>query len=395
MASRRQYLAAVGGLGTVGIAGCSSLPVGGSEGGWSERYGASEKRTFLWNTLPLSDGYLLTGSQSTAAQSQDALVIKLDGDHEVEWEETLGGEGWDWLETTVSTEDGFVAFGSKSGNAWLVGLDEDGDVEWEETYGTEDTRTWGWRMTSAGDGGFVLVGQVEPGSGPQRGWVRKTGEEGETDWTMEYSPEDGGQTRLSGVVRDGDGYLVAGHKEGDGSRVGTVVRVTGDGEIDWEESYEEGRLGSIVADGDGYIAVGRSGDDEAQIVAITADGDERWEETYDEADRGYFTDIAPVSGGLFGDDGYIAVGSARITESEPRRQLAWVVGLDGNGEVKTEHVADEEVESMVFAVAETDGGYVVTGSVNEEPDSETNSRDGWVFETSSADAVDELDTDVF
>lgn len=395
MASRREYLAAVGGLGAVGIAGCSSLPVGGSGGGsWSERYGEAGKRTFLWNTLPLEDGYLLTGSQSTDERSQDALVIKLDGDHEVEWQEPFGGDGWDWLQSTVSTEDGFVAFGSKGGSAWLVGLDEDGNLEWESTYGAENTRTWGWRMTAA-DEGFILVGQDQPESGPRQGWVRKTDAEGETAWKTEYGAEDDSQTRLSGVVRDGNGYLAAGQKRVADSRVGVVVRVTDDGDIDWEERYEEGGLGTIVADGDGYIAAGRSADDEAQLVAITADGDERWEETYDKEDRANFGDVVPVSGGLFGDDGYIAVGTARITVSEPRRGLAWVVGLDASGEVQTEHVADDDLDSMVFAVSETDGGYVVTGSVTEDPDSEENARDGWVFQTSGADAVGDLDTDVF
>lgn len=401
MATRRRYLTALGGLGTVALAGCSALS-SQSGGGWSERYGTDGTVTYFWHALPTGDGgYLLSGSESTEERSQDGLLVKVNDERDVEWRETSGEDRWDWLDTAVETGDGYIVTGTRSDKAVILGVDGDGDVEWERNFGADDddSQTYGWRAAPTEDGGIVLVGRQFSSYDEQTAWAVKTDEEGDPDWETTFHPEGAASTRFSDVVPTGEGYLVAGQINADDTKEQLVVGLGDDGDVEWSETYEEGSLERLVPDGDGFVAAGQS-DDEAQLLAVDAEGEERWEETFDAAAEARFNDVIAASGGplgdLLGDSGYLAVGTATEDPDDTRIQRAWLVAVDGDGEATEEILADGDVDSMAYVVEPAhDGGYLVAGSLTEDPEKSTEVRDGWLFSTSGVEGTEDIDSDAF
>lgn len=382
---RRDLLRTAVAAGSVGIAGCLDT-IAGEPTTWTETYGDDEVTTYFWDVLPTSDGgFLAVGSDSVEGQMQDALVVKFDEEGDDEWRETYGGTGWDWFAGVAETDDGYVLAGSRDAGdedhawdyrAWLVGIEVDGDVDWEETYG-EFGFTYGWRMIEAVDDGYLFVARSseEAFSGVWTPLVVKTDHDGDEEWREILDPADADSARLTDAVVDDDGYVLSGSLvEPDTGPVGYAVRLDDRGDVDWEETYDEGRLNRLTATDDGVVVAGRwmEGDsEEAWLLAIDEDGDERWSETEDLDDRSAYTDVVPIqAGGVLeglmggGGDGYMVTGWSQPADSDDRN--GWIVRTDAEGDPDAEEEWDDG-SSAPWAIDPTDdGGYVVVGYEDED-----------------------------
>lgn len=301
--------------------------------------------------------------------------MKYDADGDDEWRETHGGQYYDWFAGATGTDDGYVVAGTRftedGSEAWLLGVDEDGDDEWEETY-RESNLTYGWRMRAAVDDGYLLVGHTSEDQQTWRPLLLKTDEDGDEEWRDTYRPEDAATARFTGGLRQDDGYLLTGHAtEPDADRsTGYVVAVDAEGDVEWEETYDDGRLERAIPDGDGYVITGNhiesSDEQEGLLLAIDGEGDERWTETYVGDGFASLTDVVPQQGGGLlggGGGGYVATGLSGDSGSEHEAVL---LSVDGEGALEAEQEWDAQTGAAWALEQTNDGGYVAAGWVDED-----------------------------
>jgi predicted secreted protein len=112
-------------------------------------------------------GYLIVGkTESFGAGGYDVYVFKLDKNGNKQWEKTFGGEGWDWANAVIQTQDGGYlivggteSFGAGGYDVYVFKLDKNGNKQWEKTFGGEG---WDWAnaVIQTQDGGYLIVGRT-------------------------------------------------------------------------------------------------------------------------------------------------------------------------------------------------------------------------------------------
>ena len=196
------------------------------------------------------------------------------------------------------------------------------------------------------DGGFVIAGNSTAG-----GWVLKLNGDGSVDWQKTY------YQFLHSIQQTADGcYIVAGSMAGNA----WVMKLDTDGSVLWQKTYGKGSLSSIQKTSDGkYLAAGStcvSIDCDTLILKINADGSSVWGKHYSQSNNDNSASAVQVlSGG-----GYIVAGNTSFYYSEDDffqvqkfradDSLAWQKKYNG-GNGDSAHSIQET----------TDGGYVVAG----------------------------------
>lgn len=345
---------------------------------WRKTYGNDDFRTFLWGVTPTSDGgYLAAGSQDSTDTIQDGLVLKVDSEGEEEWLETFSGPEYDWLNTAVETDDGYVGVGTRTtevtepGEAWLLGVETDGDRDWEQTF-REERVTYGWSMALTEDGGYLLVGRtaMDPSASDWQPIVIKTDAEGDPKWRRTYLTDDAIGGRFQGAVPTDDGYLITGsvvESEGDQSR-GYAMEIDADGEEQWRQTYDEGLLGRVTAVDRGYVATGFQYGPEGRegwLLGVGRDGAEQWSQTYTRGTDASVLDVAPADGLRDGGGGYLAGGWYRKESDD--NQIGWLLEVSQSGQMLRETAWDDVGASSISGVeAVGDGAYVIAGWADED-----------------------------
>jgi len=234
--------------------------------------------------------YILAGR--TASRNGNAIVLCTDQDGNIIWYNTYGGANDDRADCLVENPDGnFVFAGSFStlndhGNDyWLVKSNRDGEVIWSQMYSVGDNafNEECYSLIPTDDDGFLLTGIAMLDQ--TVGYVVKVNSEGEAVWQRTF---DGGgnSTRLYDALSTEDGgYLLFGETASEGDIAEWLVKVNGDGEIVWQQIYEDqsdlpGDGYSIVsADQNGiFLAAHRVVEDTTRTILRRADneGNELW-----------------------------------------------------------------------------------------------------------------------
>jgi len=128
------------------------------------------------NESILAVGY----TTSKGAGWQDAWVIQLDKDGNVEWEKTFGGDEKDVMVSAIKVNNKYLLAGNTSSEskdegklmvAWVIQLDKDGNVEWEKTFGgDENIITNG--IICKDDKSFFLFGKIQVSEKEEYdGWI--------------------------------------------------------------------------------------------------------------------------------------------------------------------------------------------------------------------------------
>jgi len=148
---------------------------------WEKSYGG-KNADYLFDAQPTADnGFILAGSSlsgktgnKTAGNNGDLdyWVWKMDANGKLDWQKSLGGSGFDLLQSIKWTQDGgFILAGTSSSNQgldklsdskglsdfWVVKLDAKGQEQWQQTIGgsgQEDLLT----VIPTRDGGYLLGG---------------------------------------------------------------------------------------------------------------------------------------------------------------------------------------------------------------------------------------------
>ncbi|NUQ14093.1 MAG: T9SS type A sorting domain-containing protein [Flavobacteriales bacterium] len=148
--------------------------------------------------------YSNDGDVSGHHGSMDAWVLKLDGAGTILWQKCMGGNGDDEFRSAQQTSDGgFILAGSTGSNdgdvigyhgdndAWVVKLSANGDLQWQKSLGGSQG-DGGNAVRQTTDGGFILTGGTTSNDGDVSGfhqgfgvsdaWVVKLNDVGTLEW---------------------------------------------------------------------------------------------------------------------------------------------------------------------------------------------------------------------
>ncbi|WP_374504542.1 T9SS type A sorting domain-containing protein [Flavobacterium sp.] len=284
---------------------------------WEKSYGG-KNADYLFDAQPTADnGFILAGSSlsgktgtKTASNNGDLdyWVWKMDANGKLDWQKSLGGSGFDLLQSIKGTQDGgFILAGTSSSNQgmdkqsdskglsdfWVVKLDAKGQELWQQTIGgsgQEDLLT----VIPTRDGGYLLGGssssaktiisttstlktqstakedltlKTESTRGSMDYWIVKLDSKGNVMWQKTYGGRYSDLLRSLEQTKDG-GFILGGYSNSPQSGDKTAASIgIGDywiiktdelGAIEWQNTYG--------GTGDNQLYVIHQTDDEGYIV---------------------------------------------------------------------------------------------------------------------------------
>jgi hypothetical protein len=327
---------------------------------WKKTYGGTDLDVGYAIQQCNDGGYIMAGTVfskdgdvSGHHDDDDAWVVKLDNQGNIEWQRALGGSGWDEARCIQQTTDGGFIMAGWSGSLdgdvtgnhgaldfWLVKLNPTGAIQWQKSLGGSSI-DMARSLKATDDGGYIVAGQTMSNDGQVSGnngnddyWVVKLDSFGAIEWqnTLGGTGSDIGQ---SVALCNDTGYYVVGTtgSANNGDVMGYhggldvwVVKLSKLGEIEWslalggsepDHGYAISKTiddGCIVAgstesqDGD---VQGNDGGADLWVIKLSEGGIIEWQKTLGgtQAEQGF--DINQVS-----DDGFIATGFTRSNDGD-------------------------------------------------------------------------------
>jgi hypothetical protein len=387
----------------------------------------SDHGYILCGSATSNDGDV-TGHHGLTAPIQDNLdywIVKLDSNHAIQWQKSLGGIAGDQAKNVEQTADGgYIVSGESesidgdvtgnhgSRDYWIVKLNASGNIQWQKSYGgTSDDFNPSIKQTT--DGGYVIAGSSLSNDGDVTGhntggygadyWVIKVDTSGNIQWQKSYGGNSDDQAYDVKQTSDG-GYILSGTSNStDGDVTGNhggydywVVKIKANGNIQWQKSYggsewdlfpaiQQTKDGGYVLAGsttssDGQVTGNHSKYSDYWVVKIKANGKLVWEKSFGgtkfEGSQG--GNIAEggcqieqtqngeyiVSGTSFSKNGDVTGHNGNTSTSD-----LWLVKLDTTGNLKWQKSLggsnNEGVEDYGVCIQQTkDGGYVAFCSTN-------------------------------
>lgn len=213
---------------------------------WVSTYGETEM-DFAKSVIQTSDGgyAMVGGTMGTDGETYDAYLVRTDPEGKQMWARAYGGDDGDFATSIAEVEGGgFIiggateSFGKGVVDVYLIRTDGDGEVIWAETFGGEDWDVaWDVRQTS--DGGFIAAGETK--SFTEYGmdvYLVRTDSDGNSLWARNYGG-DGRQTAQAVWEASEGDFVVGGYTytyEEWGQDI-YIASVDPDGEVLWVKTY--------------------------------------------------------------------------------------------------------------------------------------------------------------
>lgn len=352
---------------------------------WEKSYGGKHA-DYLFDAQPTADyGFILAGSSlsnKTGNKTEDNhgdldyWVWKMNEKGDLDWQKSLGGSGFDLLQSIKNTKDGgFILAGTSNSpndfqkkdtckgvtDFWVIKLDAKGGEQWQKTIGGggQDELITAFQTR---DGGYILggssssnpsikknnsnekssldakpdlYGKSEKSRGNMDYWIVKLDKVGVVQWQKTYGGEYTDLLRSMEQTKDG-GYVLGGYsnspQSGDktDANIGIgdywIVKIDDKGAIEWQKTY------------------GGNGDNELYVIHQTDDG------------------------------GYIAGGNSNSTS--PLTSLGgmvsngtdyWVLKMDDKGTIVWSETYDfGKVDILTSLVENNDHTYLIGGYAQSE-----------------------------
>ncbi len=360
--------------------------------GWSRTYTSAGTDSVL-ETLSLgSSGYLSIGMvQGTSGQGIDLWIAQLDAEGAVQRERSLGGTGYDFgMGIAEGIGGGYFAVGNTSSfgaglqDAWVLKLSTEGEIEWQRTIGSPVENTVYAYLVQ--NDGYLLAG-TNVTSGEYDGWLLKLDAEGQVVWSRSYARAD--VDFFSSLLPIEGGGALVGATALDSEIV--LLEIDALGAIVWQKSYSRGGVGEYPylaslrpRTGGGARVMAEMADSDIDIVLfdVDADGEVIVSRSYGGTDYdGTFpipTLDTPDGGTVF----------TAVTQSfGAGSQDIWLVRLDTDGDILWQKTfgssSDDTPEDLVMTPG---GGFLVSGSSYGEFG--MGGYNGWIFEVDEDGVVD-------
>ncbi len=264
---------------------------------WQNTIGGAGGDRICSVTQVADGGYILAGSSNSPVsydKTEDSWgdfeywIIKVNAGGIIEWQNSIGGGEFDFLNTIRQTPDGgFILGGNSSSDAsgdkteeniysydyWVIRLDAVGNIVWQNTIGGLGYDSCE-KIELTSDGGFLLGGysssgvaydKTEPLVGGFDYWVVKIDSTGVIQWDRTYGAEDF-EYLSDMLVYPDDGFVMGGFSDsgisGDKTQFGNgwldywLIRLDADGNIIWDldlGGWDYDALRNISFDADGGI----------------------------------------------------------------------------------------------------------------------------------------------
>ncbi len=228
--------------------------MGATEVEWERTYGGVGHDWGLAACRLLDGGYILVGKSTSYAENH-VLVIAVDSLGRIRWTHAFGHEGGyqDGNAVCVRPDGSFLVVVSGTTNQGFENClvqkyNNNGDVIWSRTYGEggDGLRLWCTSLVSTDDGGFILAGYQEIINTSSRFWVVKITADGEPQWDHIYEELPGRCNNLI-QLRDSD-YVLSGVSIGNNNYCPCVARISLFGDGIWSRSYD-----AVAYPSSGYV----------------------------------------------------------------------------------------------------------------------------------------------
>ncbi len=361
----------------------------------------------------------------------------------IEWQKTIGGNGYDAILALQITDDGGYILGGTSGSNisgdkteisfgardyWVVKLDASGNIQWQNTIGGSD-EDFITSIQQTTDGGYILGGwsksdisgnKTKDNHGSYDYWVLKLNATGAIQWQNTFGGKD--DDRLSSLQQTTDGgYILGGNSNSNVSGDKTensngyvdywVLKLDKEGAIQWQNTIGGNGADALFSlqqtfDG-GYILGGFSysnisgdktenilGGSDYWVVKLDTSGSIQWQNTIGGSgfDRLYILQLTTDGGYILG--GYSDSNiSGDKTENNIGDDDYWVVKLSEIGDIQWQNTIGGNGKDELLSLQQTtDGGYILGGfsSSNISGDKTENclgSDDCWVLKLDAAGAI--------
>ncbi len=250
---------------------------------WQKLYGGSFDE-YLKSLIPTADGGYILGIDSDSGISgnktqnskgvNDYWIVKISSTGAIEWQKTIGGSNYDYLNSLELTSDGgYIAAGFSTSNIsgdktenrvgeydyWVIKLNSTGSIEWQNTIGGAGAEVSCFAV-EAEAGTYLIAGASTSGAGGDKTearigpvatydyWVLKLGNTGNIIWQNTIGGN--GSDYPQALLASGDNkYLIGGYTDsglsGDKTEAnyspGTndywLVRLDFSGNMIWDKSF--------------------------------------------------------------------------------------------------------------------------------------------------------------
>ncbi|MFI5173155.1 MAG: T9SS type A sorting domain-containing protein, partial [Chitinophagales bacterium] len=392
---------------------------------WQNTIGGDWEDFYRCMALTSDGGFIIGGasfSNISGDKSEhkvggcDYWVLKLNSIGSVEWQNTIGGNGIEYLESIIQTSDGGYLLGGASDSGlggdktepkmgeydyWLVKLTSTGTIQWQNTIGGSDD-DWLFSVIETNDNGFLLGGysssgissdKTEANIGEEDYWIVKINSTGVIEWQNTIGGTDRDKCFEVNKTSDG-GYIVGGFSQSNistdksenniGSDDYWIIKINSSGDIEWENTI--GGSGSDqlfdinqTTDG-GYIVGGSSKSDvsgdktedqfgtynlltDYWILKLNSVGVIEWQNTIGGSSYDNCSTARQTS-----DGGYIIGGDSKSGISGDKTEICrgendyWTVKLNNLGDIEWQKtLGGDDFDITGWAFETLDGGFVIAG----------------------------------
>ncbi|MBK9399657.1 MAG: T9SS type A sorting domain-containing protein [Bacteroidetes bacterium] len=386
---------------------------------WQNTIGGSDREE-VFEVQQTSDGGYIIGGMSSSNISGDKTensqggydywIVKTDSIGSILWQNTIGGNSNDRLNSIQQTTDGGYILGgyslsgisgdktenSISWDYWIVKTDSTGIIEWENTIGG-DSVDYLYSIRQTADGGYILGGssnsaisgdKTENSLGADY-WIVKTDPMGQIQWQNSIGGNSNEDFRIINQTSDG-GYILGGYSTSSISGDKTensfggydywIVKTDANGNIQWQNTIggsSQDYLYSIQQTTDGGFILGGtsnstiSGDKTENnkglydfwIVKTDSIGNIQWQKTIGGNDWDRLFSIQQTV-----DEGFILGGfsGSNISGDKTENCLGWedywIVKTDSIGSIQWQNTLGGEWTDYLRSVKQTnDGGFILGG----------------------------------
>ncbi len=326
-----------------------------------------------------SDGGIILVGGTDASGNNDILVSKLDSSANIVWQKVIGGAKEDIGYSIIETYDhnfvlvGFTETGAfGSADAVMIKLDSNGNVLWQQEFGDVNYDVLK-SVRETADHGYVASGHTTSyGSGNGDAWIIRVGEDGKYDITANtWSRVIGGTDvdTLDKIITTTDGnYLAVGYTASPNPSPykGLAVKINPTGGIIWQKMYGGGvneSFNDVLEDtGSEYVVGGLTvsygaGSMDGWFLRLDANGAILAQKALGDANGEHINAISPTN-----DNGFVLSGG--ISTPLTGKSDIWIGKVDDSGDLDD----PDCITSTVTSAIDTNAGLVAILTVKNEGD---------------------------
>jgi uncharacterized delta-60 repeat protein len=293
---------------------------------------------------------------------------------DVEWEKTFGGGDFDFGYSVQQTTDGgyivggYTDYGSGDKYFYLVKTNSGGDLMWQKTFGGSSA-DGGYSVQQTLDGGYIIAGYTYYSDSYYDVYLIKTNSDGDPIWQKILVRQHYYDTAHSVQQTSDGGYVITGHTASYAGGYADVylIKTNSDGDLMWEKTFggsNEDRGYSVQQTSDGgYIIAGYTnsygaGGRNVYFIKTNSDGDLMWEKTFGGSGFNQGNSVQQTS-----DGGYIIAGNRDLNGSGDYD--VYLVKTNSDGDLQWEKTFGGSDYDCGNSVQQTsDSGYIIAGYTN-------------------------------